>query len=318
MSRSRQLERCAAREIVRAVAGSSEKDSIQAEIGQDVIDAAVRSVERRMEDDEVTVIEVEAPQAAASDEDPASSPELSATPEDPVATPATAEEVAALRAEVESLKAQVEFSQAKGRETMDRLREAHERAKEAQDRMIRAAADLENYRKRAQKEKEEVQRFGSEKLLKDLLPVMDNLDRALEAAAKSPDIDSFQKGVAMTRKSFEDALGRHGVKAFSARGQPFDPRMHEAIQQVETADVPVGHVAYEVVRGFFLNERLVRPALVVVARAPEAAPVVEAASADQTPSTTPAESVEAPSSPDGEPSAEAHAPQSDSTSGGSQ
>lgn len=318
MSRSRQLERCAAREIVRAVAGSSEKDSIQAEIGQDVIDAAVRSVERRMEDDEVTVIEVEAPQAAASDEDLAASPELSVTSDDPVATPATAEEVAALRAEVESLKAQVEFSQAKGRETMDRLREAHERAKEAQDRMVRAAADLENYRKRAQKEKEEVQRFGSEKLLKDLLPVMDNLDRALEAAARSTDIDSFQKGVAMTRKSFEDALGRHGVKSFSAKGQPFDPRMHEAIQQVETADVPVGHVAFEVVRGFFLNERLVRPALVVVARAPEAAPVVEAASAVETPSTTPPESVEAPSSQDGEPRAEAHVPQSDSTSGGSQ
>nr|WP_217443377.1 nucleotide exchange factor GrpE [Myxococcus sp. CA051A] len=306
------MERCAAREIVRAVAGSSEKDSIQAEIGQDVIDAAVRSVERRMEDDEVTVIEVEAPQAAASDEDLAASPESSAIPEDPVATPATAEEVAALREEVESLKAQVEFSQAKGRETMERLREAHERAKDAQERMVRAAADLENYRKRAQKEKEEVQRFGSEKLLKDLLPVMDNLDRALEAAAKSTDIDSFQKGVAMTRKSFEDALARHGVKSFSAKGQPFDPRMHEAIQQVETADVPVGHVAFEVVRGFFLNERLVRPALVVVARAPEAPAPID------TTSNTPPESAEAPSSPDGEPRAEATEQQSDSTSGGSQ
>ncbi|WP_164017424.1 nucleotide exchange factor GrpE [Pyxidicoccus trucidator] len=255
---------------MRAVAGSNEKGSIQTDIGQDVIDAAVASVERHMDDEEeVTVIEVQAsdPASAESTEE--------APPAEDGAAPAVApsEEVAALRQEVESLKAQLEFSQAKSRETMERLRETHERTKDAQERTVRAAADLENYRKRAQKEKEEVQRFGSEKLLKDLLPVMDNLDRALDAASKSPDIDSFQKGVAMTRKSFEDALGRHGVKAFSAKGQPFDPRMHEAIQQVETAEVPAGHVVFEVVRGFFLNERLVRPAMVVVARAPE--PVAE-------------------------------------------
>ena len=291
------------REIVRAVAGSNEKGSIQTDIGQDVIDAAVRSVERHMDDEEeVTVVEVEASEPSAADAVDAPSAEET-TP----AAAATPEEVAALRQEVESLKAQLEFSQAKGREMMERLRETHERTKDAQERTVRAAADLENYRKRAQKEKEEVQRFGSEKLLKDLLPVMDNLDRALEAAAKSPDIDSFQKGVAMTRKSFEDALGRHGVKSFSAKGQPFDPRMHEAIQQVETADVPAGHVVFEVVRGFFLNERLVRPALVVVARAPapvEASTVTEPAGAAQ-------------ASPSGTEGASAP-PQSENSSGGSQ
>ena len=170
-------------------------------------------------------------------------------------------ELEAARKEVESLRAQLEFSQGESRKLMERLKDDHERS-------LRAAADLENFKKRAQKEKEEVQKFGSEKLLKDLLPVMDNLDRALEAAAKSPDFASFQKGVAMTRKSFEDTLGRHGVKAFSAKGQPFDPRLHEAMQQVETAEVPAGHVAFEVRARLHLNERLVRPALVVVARAP--------------------------------------------------
>jgi molecular chaperone GrpE len=239
---------------VRAVAGSNEKSSIQTDIGQDVIDAAVRSVERHMdEDDEVTVIEVEA--SGPPSEDGTGAPAAQDTPPTGAATP---EEVAALRQEVESLKAQLEFSQAKGRETMERLRETHERTKDAQERTVRAAADLENYRKRAQKEKEEVQRFGSEKLLKDLLPVMDNLDRALEAAAKSPDIDSFQKGVAMTRKSFEDA-------------------------------------------------RLVRPALVVVARAPapaEAATVTEPAGAEQA-STSGTEGAPVP-------------PQSENSSGGSQ
>lgn len=286
---------------MRAVAGSNEKGSIQTDIGQDVIDAAVRSVERHMdEDEEVTVIEVRAPESVSED-----APDASAAEEGGATPAASPEDVDTLRQEVESLKAQLEFSQAKGRETMERLREAHERAKEAQERTVRAAADLENYRKRAQKEKEEVQRFGSEKLLKDLLPVLDNLDRALDAAAKSPDIDSFQKGVAMTRKSFEDTLARHGVKSFSARGQPFDPRLHEAIQQVETADVPANHVLHEVVRGFFLNERLVRPALVVVARAPsEAATVTQPAGGE-------------PSAPSGAEGAFT-APQSENSSGGSQ
>jgi molecular chaperone GrpE len=154
-------------------------------------------------------------------------------------------------------------------------RELEERLKESHERALRAAADLENFKKRAQKEKEEVQKFGAERLLKDLLPVLDNLDRALEAAQRSTDFESFRTGVEMTRKSFESALGKHGVKAFSAVGQPFDPRVHEAMQQVETTEVPEGHVAYEAVRGYTLNERLMRPALVVVARAPSA-PIQEA------------------------------------------
>ncbi|RKG72494.1 nucleotide exchange factor GrpE [Corallococcus exercitus] len=286
---------------MRAVSGTQDNDkgSIQTDIGQDVIDEAVRSVERRMDEDADSAgteveLDVSAPAAEADD---ASTPEV---------TPPT-EDAAALRQEVESLRAQLDFSQTKARETLERLKEAHERAKDFQDRAIRSAADLENYRKRAQKEKEDVQKFGVEKLLKDLLPVVDNLDRALDAAGKSPDFDSFQKGVAMTRKSFEDSLGRHGVKGFSAKGQPFDPRLHEAIQQVETAEVPAGHVVYEVTRGFYLNDRLVRPAMVVVARAPEvvAAPAVstEAPKASEDGSTT---APQAPAQPD------------DSSSGGSQ
>ncbi|MFP2901591.1 nucleotide exchange factor GrpE [Corallococcus sp. 4LFB] len=273
-----------------------------------MIDEAVRSVERRLDEDASGAgTEVELDVSAPAAEADASTPEV---------TPPT-EDAAALRQEVESLRAQLDFSQTKARETLERLKEAHERAKDFQDRAIRSAADLENYRKRAQKEKEDVQKFGVEKLLKDLLPVVDNLDRALDAAGKSPDFDSFQKGVAMTRKSFEDSLARHGVKGFSAKGQPFDPRLHEAIQQVETAEVPAGHVVYEVTRGFYLNDRLVRPAMVVVARAPEvvATPPEPAAAA---PEAAPA-STEAPKATEAGSSA---APQtsapSDSSSGGSQ
>nr|WP_223638783.1 nucleotide exchange factor GrpE [Corallococcus sp. EGB] len=284
------------------MSGTNDKGSIQTDIGQDVIDEAVRSVERRMDGDaDGAQTEVELDVSAPADAD-------AATPE--VASPT--EDMAALRQEVESLRAQLDFSQTKARETLERLKEAHERAKDFQDRAIRSAADLENYRKRAQKEKEDVQRFGVEKLLKDLLPVVDNLDRALDAAGKSPDFDSFQKGVAMTRKSFEDALARHGVKGFSAKGQPFDPRLHEAIQQVESADVPAGHVLYEVTRGFHLNDRLARPAMVVVARAPEAAaPPPEPAA--------PAASAEAPkASEEGSSAATQPSASSDSSSGGSQ
>ena len=255
----------------------SEKGNFSTEIGQDVIDEALRSVERRQE----AASEPPASDAAAASEDSESSTgagveigldvDPSAAAEAPSGLDA---ELAEARKELESLRAQLEFSQAMGREMMEKIKESHERA-------LRAAADLDNFKKRALKEKEEVQKFGSEKLLKDLLPVVDNLDRALEASARVPDLASLEKGVAMTRKLFEDTLGRHGVKGFSAVGQAFDPRVHEAMQQVETADVPAGHVAFEVLRGYTLNERLVRPALVAVATAPAApAPASEPAVAD--------------------------------------
>ena len=186
----------------------------------------------------------------------------------PAEAPSPAED---LNSEVASLRAQLEFSQAKGRELMEKLREAHER-------MLRAAADLDNFKKRAQKEKEEVQKFGNERLLREFVPVMDNLDRALEHARSNSDFESLLTGVAMTRKQFEEALGRHGVKAFSAAGQPFDPYLHEAMQHVETAEVPPNHVLTEMVRGYTLNERLLRPALVLVAKRPETAVATPTAS----------------------------------------
>jgi molecular chaperone GrpE len=253
------------------VAGSNhdEKSSFQTDISQDVIDAALKSVERHRKrgapaEEEAAPESEESAEVAGSEETEAAAPEGVDLEVEAPPSPALAELEAALaasRKELEEARAQLEFSQAKGREMMERLKEEHERA-------LRATADLENYRKRAQKEKEEVQRFGIERLLKDFLPVLDNLDRALEAARQSSDFEGFRTGVGMTRKLFEDTLGRHGVKGFSAAGQPFDPRLHEAMQQVETTQVPPGHVAQEVLRGYTLNERLVRPALVMVARAP--------------------------------------------------
>jgi molecular chaperone GrpE len=212
------------------------KGSFKTEIPSDVMDEAVRSVERNTSR---PAAEGEVPIEVSAEEKPAAGE---------------------ANADVESLRAQLELSQEKSRETMDRLKEAHER-------MLRAAADLENYKKRAQREKEELQKFGNEKLLKDLLPVLDNLDRALAAA---PANDPLANGVNLVRTTFEQVLGRYGVKGFSGMGKPFDPAQHEALLQVPTADQPAGTVVVEHARGFTLNDRLIRPALVGVAVAPPA------------------------------------------------
>lgn len=163
-------------------------------------------------------------------------------------------------AEIDQLKAQLDFSLAKGRELTGKIKDEHEK-------MLRAVADLENYKKRAAKEKEEMQKFGIEKLMRDFLPVVDNFDRALEQKNLS-DIASLKTGVEMIKKLFEDALAKHGVKAFVAMNKPFDPNFHEAMGQIESKDLPPNHVGNELVRGFTLHERLLRPALVMVTKAP--------------------------------------------------
>jgi molecular chaperone GrpE len=213
-----------------------DKRALQADIPAAAVEEALRSVER------VAGRDGAAAEAPDSGQDPSA-------PADP----------AALAAEVESLRAQLELSTAKGRETLGRLGEEHER-------FLRAAADLDNNRKRAARERDEIQRFGIEKVLKDLLPVMDGLDRALAAA---PAEDPLAEGVRLVRASLEQALARHGVAGFSALGERFDPAVHEALMQVPTAEKPPGTVVLEHARGFKLHERLLRPAMVGVAVEPK-------------------------------------------------
>ncbi len=215
---------------------SEGKGAFQADIPANAVEEALRSVEK--------LVDAKAP-AAAEGAPEAPPPEAGADP-------------AALAREVETLRAEVELSTAKGRETMEKLRDTH-------DRLLRATADLENYKQRAAKEREEIQKFGVEKVLKELLPVVDGLDRALAAAA--PD-DPLVEGVRLVRTSLEKALAKHGVVAFSALGQPFDPAFHEALMQVPTADQPPGTVVLEHARGFKLHERIIRPAMVGVAVEP--------------------------------------------------
>lgn len=225
------------------MADSQEKGSFSANIPQDAVEEALRSVER--------VRAGAAGEPAAGGADP-----VEVAVEAEGGADAGAQEGAA-NAELESLRAQLELSQAKGRETMERLREEH-------DRLLRATADLENYKKRATREREDVQRFGIEKVVKDLLPAVDGLDRAIAAAPEGPIAD----GVRLVRTTLEAALAKHGVQGFSAMGQPFDPAQHEALLQVPSADVAPGTVVLEHARGFTLHGRLVRPAMVGVSTAP--------------------------------------------------
>ncbi|MFT3913343.1 MAG: nucleotide exchange factor GrpE [Anaeromyxobacteraceae bacterium] len=216
------------------MADQPEKSSLQADIAQAAIDEALRSVERVARE--------------SGGGDPATASELNE------GLPVEVGGEGADPAEVASLKAQLELSQAKGRELMEKLKDEH-------DKMLRAAADLENYKKRALKEKDEIQKFGNERMLKDILPAVDNLDRALAAA---PAGDKLTEGVKLVRASLEQALAKHGVKGFSAMGQPFDPARHEALMQVPTAEHAPGTVVLEHARGWTLNDRLLRPAMVGV------------------------------------------------------
>ena len=156
-----------------------------------------------------------------------------------------------------TLQAQLEESFKRARDTSDRLKETH-------DRLLRTAAEFDNFKRRAVREKEGVHRFGIERLLKDFLPVMDNLERALDHAEQH---DSRQviEGVRLVQKLFETTLAKHGVVGFSALGKPFDPSLHEALMQRES-DEPAGTVVSEMAKGYKLNDRLVRPAAVVVSK----------------------------------------------------
>jgi molecular chaperone GrpE len=164
---------------------------------------------------------------------------------------------AELQKKNEQLRAMLDDSTSRAAQTQERLKDTHER-------LLRTAAEFDNYRKRAQKEKDDVRKFAVESLLKDFLPVADNLERALDHAEEH-DLRQVIDGVRLVQKMLADALSKHGIVGFSAVGQPFDPNVHEALMQ-EESDRPAGTVISEMARGYKLHDRLVRPAAVVVAR----------------------------------------------------
>ena len=147
------------------------------------------------------------------------------------------------------------------------LREAQAQINELEDRLLRLTADYENFRKRAQREKNEARQFANQHLLEKQLPILDNFEMALTAAENAD--SAIRDGIQMIYDQFNDVLKDVGVEKVDAEGELFDPNLHEAISQQETVDIEEGTVVEQIQSGYKLNDRLVRPARVVVAKAPE-------------------------------------------------
>jgi molecular chaperone GrpE len=160
-------------------------------------------------------------------------------------------------------------------ENIQQLQAQAAKADEYRDQLLRTAADLDNYKKRAAREKQEATKYANESLLKKLIPVLDNFDMALAAVSSaqgetdpSASTDSLQQGVSMIQQQLRQAQAEAGLEEINATGQPFDPNYHEAVSQQESVEVPEGHVLQQLRKGFKLRERLLRPATVIVAKAP--------------------------------------------------
>lgn len=138
------------------------------------------------------------------------------------------------------------------------------------ERLLRMAADFDNYRKRTRRDISEAERRVQENLLQALVPPFDNLERATVHAESAEDVKALAEGLKMVLRQFEDALGSVGIQRIASLGKPFDPAEHEAVQHVHTDEVPPGAVAQELRAGYRWQDRLIRPALVVVAKAPVA------------------------------------------------
>ena len=151
-------------------------------------------------------------------------------------------------------------------EVMRKLQEKEKEAAENYDRYVRAAADLENYRKRAAREKADCIKYGQENLIRDILPMVDSLGRAMEHACGSSDFEAFREGLKLVQNQLICCLEKHGVEAIDAAGKDFDPNFHEAMLQVESPEHKDNEVVEEFEKGYLLNGRLLRPAKVSVCR----------------------------------------------------
>lgn len=155
---------------------------------------------------------------------------------------------------------------------LERVGELEQELAAAHERYVRLAADFDNFRKRALKDREEAHHFGHQALVKDLLPSVDNLERAVEHARQATGgeaASALLEGVELVLRELQAVLAKHGVQAIDALGQPFDPSLHEAMAQVPDATRPPNTVVEVYQRGYQLRGRLLRPARVVVSRAAE-------------------------------------------------
>jgi molecular chaperone GrpE len=156
-------------------------------------------------------------------------------------------------------------------EQLSELKERAAKADEHWERLLRTSADFDNFKKRAAREKQDAIKFANESLLQKLIPVLDNFDMALAAtqtSGKGDAVQSLQTGVNMIYQQLKSALTEAGLEELDATDKPFDPNVHEAVSQQETADVPEGQVVQQLRKGYKFRDRLLRPATVVVAKHP--------------------------------------------------
>jgi molecular chaperone GrpE len=139
---------------------------------------------------------------------------------------------------------------------------------EAKDQTLRAIAEAENVRKRYRREADDYRRYAEQQLLTDLLPVLDNLRRAADASGNSAEAVKLAEGVKLVIQQLEGVLAKHHCEKIEAAGKPFDPNFHEALTQQPSTDVPPGHVISVFSEGYRLHDRVIRPAQVVVSKAP--------------------------------------------------
>jgi len=156
-------------------------------------------------------------------------------------------------------------------EQLAELKERAAKADEHWERLLRTTADFENFKKRAAREKQDAIKFANESVLQKLIPVLDNFDMALAAtqtSGKADAVQSLQTGVSMIYQQLKSALTEAGLEELDAADKPFDPNVHEAVSQKETAEVPDGQVVQQLRKGYKFRDRLLRPASVVVAKHP--------------------------------------------------
>lgn len=159
---------------------------------------------------------------------------------------------------------EADLSAAAEQETVDEAEELRKQLEAEQNKYLRLLADYDNFKRRTQKDKEIANKFRSQSLLSDLLPVLDNFERALSLKTTSEESASLLKGVEMVQKSLNEAVSREGLEEIKAVGEPFDPNFHQAVMQEKDDSAEPGTVLQELQKGYILKGRVLRPAMVKV------------------------------------------------------
>lgn len=156
------------------------------------------------------------------------------------------------------------------------LAAAQEEANTLRDQYVRAEAEMANLRRRVEKDVENAHKFGQEKLSRELLSVADNLERAIESSeAENANLEAIKEGVVMTLKGLQDIFGKFNIEAIDPQGEPFDPQLHQAMSMVENPEVEPNTVIAVMQKGYQLNGRLIRPAMVMVSKGGDSAKKID-------------------------------------------